>query len=149
MPSALAGQVEGVQGGAGTIEVTVELRNTGSTSCTLDGFPGLSVVSADGSDVPGTVQPGGPLRFESVAPSLVTVAPGAAGYVNIGLPDTPGAGQTSCPTASSLAVTPPGLASALTVPVQLQVCAGGTIHVSAVFAATSAAAATMAPPASS
>jgi len=137
-----------MQGGAGAVEVTVALRNVGTAPCTLDGFPGLALVGADGGELSVTVQPGGPLRFEQVGPTLVTLAAGATAYANVGLPDTPTGGQAGCPTVSGLAVTPPGATTALSVPVRLQVCTGSAVHVSAVFAASSAAASTMAPPTS-
>lgn len=145
--SQLAGSVEGEQGGAGTLEVTVALRNTGSTPCTMDGYPGLQLLAADGSAQPSSVQPGGPLPFESVAPSTVSLTAGGIAYVNIGFSDVPAAGQTSCPTAAAVALTPPGATGHLRIPVQVQAC-GGALHVSAVFGAGSPATRTTAPPTS-
>lgn len=145
--SALTGSVSGLQGGAGTLEITLALRNTGSSLCTMSGYAGLQLLGSSGTQLPTTVHQGGPLAFESVAPSPVSLSPGQAAYLNIGYSDVPSGGQTSCATATTLVVTPPG-ATALSVPVQLQAC-GGTLDESAVFGAGSPATQTTAPPTAS
>jgi hypothetical protein len=142
----LAGSLQGEQGGAGTLEVTIVLRNTGSTLCTMAGYPGLQLLAADGSPQPTSVQPGGSLSFEAVGPSTVSLPAGQRAFFNIGFSDVPGGGQTSCPTAAAVEVTPPGATGHLRVPLQVQAC-GGALNVSAVFGAGSAATQTTAPPA--
>lgn len=144
--SGLVGTLSGEQGGAGTLEVTVALRNSGATACTMKGYPGLQLVGAGGSVQSTSVQPGGSLSFESVAPTVVTLAAGQVAYFNIGFSDVPGSGQTSCSTSTAVQVTPPGATGHIVVPVQVQACSGG-LHVSAVFASQSPAAQTAAPPA--
>lgn len=143
----LAGAVTGMQGGAGTLELTVALRNSSSSSCTMDGYAGLQLLGSGGAQLPTDTHQGGGLAFESVAPSPVDLAPGQVAYFNIGFSDVPTAGQTSCPSATGLQVIPPG-ATAITVPVQVQACAG-TLDESAVFGAGSPATQTTAPPTSS
>lgn len=141
----LAGSVEGEQGGAGTLEVTIALRNTGGTTCTMRGYPGLQLLAASGSPQATSVQPGGPLSFEAVAPATVSLAAGQSASFNVGFTDVPAGGQSSCPTAAAAEVTPPGATDHLRVPLQVQAC-GGSLHVSAVFGAGSAGSQTTAPP---
>lgn len=146
--TALAGTVEGIEGGAGTIELTVTVTNRGSTPCSLDGYPGISLLASDGASVPVAVQPGGPLAFEQVAPSVVVLASGQRAEVNLGISDVPAAGEPTCPTVTTVAVTPPGAQTPVDVATDVQVCSGHDVDVSAVYAASGKAAATAAPPAS-
>ncbi len=143
--SALSGSVSGTQGGAGVLELTVALRNGGGSTCTLNGYAGLQLVGAGGSQLETTVHQGGPLAFESVAPTTVTLAAGQRAYLNIGFSDVPSGSTTTCPTATTLQLVPPGDSGHLSVPVQIQPC-GGNLVESAVFAAGSPATQTTAPP---
>ena len=143
--SALTGTVTGTQGGAGVLEVTVALRNGSGSSCTLHGYSGLQLVGSDGSQLVTSVRQGGPLSFESVAPSTVTLAPGQDAYLNVGFSDVPTGSSASCPTATGLKLVPPGDSASVTVAVQIQPC-GGVLTESAVFGAGSPATQTTAPP---
>ena len=59
-------------GAAGSVELPVVFTNTGSRTCTLDGFPGVSYVTgASGSEV-------GAAAGRSGSGSLVSLAPGSA-----------------------------------------------------------------------
>ncbi|MFD7506082.1 DUF4232 domain-containing protein [Streptomyces sp. NPDC059850] len=105
--------------GMGEGTLLVNLKNTGSADCTLQGFPGVDLKSKDGSisaergdDTPQkvSVKPGEETRF------TLTYPPNTSG----------GTGATF----TSLAVTPPGETHAASVPV--------TINVPASDSATSA-----------
>jgi hypothetical protein len=147
-PSQLHIVVYGSAGAAGTIELTFSLTNTSTTTCTMYGYPGMQLLNASGADLSTNVIRGGGLTFESVAPTNVSLAPAQTAYYNLGYSDVPVGGETSCPTASQIEITPPNDTSYAVVPVSgFDACGGGTLHVSAVFASTdSAATSTTTPP---
>ncbi len=104
------------------------------------GYPGMQLLNASGADLPTNVIRGGGLTFESVAPTNVSLAPAQTAYYNLGYSDVPVNGETSCPTASQVEITPPNDTSYALVPVsELDACGGGTLHVSPVFASTDSA----------
>ncbi len=143
-PTGLTGTVVGTQGAAGTIEVTVELKNTSTSSCALEGYPGLQLVSAGGTQLPTSVVRGGSYSFSDFPPSPLTLAAGAVAYFNLGYSDV-GSGTGSCPPASSMWVTPPDDVEHLVVAQSITACNGGTITVSPVFASTAPQTQTTAP----
>ena len=145
--SGLSGTVAGSEGAAGTLEVTVGLKNTSSSSCTLYGYPGGLLLDASGNALPTTVVRGGSYHFtSSMSPTTVSLAPGTSAFFNIGYTDVVTGSETSCPSSASLEVTPPNDVNHLVVPAQLVVCNHGTLTFSPVFASGSAASQTTAPP---
>jgi Protein of unknown function (DUF4232) len=136
--ASLVGTVEGSSGAAGTIETTIALRSTATTSCVLGGYPGLQMVSATGTNLPTVVTRMGTYSFTAMAPTTVTLAPGQTAYFNIGYSDVPVGSETNCPTSGSLLVTPPNAFDHLTVSAMLAPCGGGSLTVSPVFSATGA-----------
>jgi hypothetical protein len=132
----LAGSVVGGNGAAGTIQTTMGLRNTASTSCTLGGYPGLQLLGAGGAALPTTVVRKGTYPFTAMAPTTVTLAPDQSAYFNIGYSDVPMGNQTSCPTSVSLQITPPNAYDHLVITASLGPCGNGTMTVSPVFLAT-------------
>jgi len=143
--SALSGSVTGTEGGAGVLETTIALRNTGTVTCTLDGYPGLLLLSSSGTQLATDARDGGSLAFESVAPSSVSLAPGGDAYFNIGYSEVPSGGESTCPAATGLEVTPPGATTHLVVAVHMAPCGGGQLHESALFGPGSAGAQTAVP----
>ena len=146
--TALTGSVAGSSGAAGTIETTVALKSTGTVPCTLGGYPGLQMLSASGATLPTQVVRKGNYSFTAMAPTTVTLAPGQSAYFNIGYSDVPVGTETSCPTSSSLEVTPPNAFDHLVLAAALGPCGGGTLVVSPVFLSTGANSQTTAPPSS-
>ena len=144
--AALTGSVVGSSGAAGTIETTVALKSTAGGPCILGGYPGLQLLGPSGSPLPTKVVRGGTYSFTTIAPTTVTLAPGQSAYFNIGYSDVPVGGQTSCPSSSSLEVTPPNAFDHLVLTVSLSPCGEGTMVVSPVFSATGSGAQTTAPP---
>jgi hypothetical protein len=124
-------------GAAGTIELTIALRSSSATSCILGGYPGLQLLAANGSALPTTVERKGTYSFTSMAPTTVTLTSGQSADFNIGYSDVPVGNESSCPTASSMEVTPPNATDHLVVAAMLAPCGGGTVVVSLVFAAGS------------
>ncbi len=125
----------GGSGAAGTIETTLGLTSTGGAPCVLGGYPGLQLLASSGASLPTKVIRGGHYSFTSMAPTTVTLTTGQSVYFNIGYSDVPVDNETSCPTSSSLEVTPPNSYTHLVVKASLAPCGGGTLVVSPVFAA--------------
>jgi Protein of unknown function (DUF4232) len=71
-PSALQGSVQGSDGAAGTIWITVQLRNASTRTCTVRGIPQVRLLDAQGQSVTAPSRPEGP------AGSLVVLRPGRA-----------------------------------------------------------------------
>ncbi|MGH9129874.1 MAG: DUF4232 domain-containing protein [Acidimicrobiales bacterium] len=88
------------------------LRNTSSTSCTLEGYPGLALVSTAGktTDLSATREPGGGYLFPTVPEQLVTVAPGKSASFWVEFT------AQSCVTSGKVEITPPDDHAHLTVP---------------------------------
>ncbi len=71
-PSALQGSVQGSDGAAGTIWMTIQLRNASTKTCTVKGIPQVRLLGAQGQPVTAPSRPEGP------AGSLVVLGPGRA-----------------------------------------------------------------------
>ena len=138
--------VAGSEGAAGTNEVTFSLRNTSGSACPLKGYPGAQLLSSTGAQLPTHVVPGGGYPFTNFAVEPVTLAPGQSAYFNAGYSDVPHAGESNCPTATQVAITPPGASDSDLVTVQFQVCNMGTLTVSPVFVSGGPGSETTAPP---
>lgn len=112
--------------GAGSLYYTIELRNTGSRTCELAGFPGVSAVDSRGGD-----QIGAPAGRSGERSELVTLGKGDSAtaslrVVNVG---TGGGPIEGCDpeTAAGLLVYPPGLEEAQFVSVKnLHACGSDT-----------------------
>ncbi|HAM00642.1 MAG TPA: hypothetical protein DCQ30_00200 [Acidimicrobiaceae bacterium] len=144
LATGLSGSVEGTQGAAGTIEITVQLRNVGTASCTIEGYPGLQLVDAGGTELRTSVIRGGSYRFTDLAAAPVTLPAQALAYVNVAYSDVP-SGQGACEAAAALWVTPPDDVDHVVVTARSTVC-GGTLTVSPFFGAGSPGTQTTAPP---
>jgi hypothetical protein len=130
--SDLAGSVTGTRATAGTVEVTVVMRNLTGSSCVLDGFPTAQLLDAGGDELPTDVVRGGSYPFTDFAPAPLTVAPGAVAYFNLGYSQEPTDGAP-CETAAALWVTPPDDVEHLSLGQALTVCAGGALTLSPLF----------------
>ncbi len=128
----------GTGAAAGTVERTFSLRNISSTKCTIYGYPGMLLLGPGSASEKTAVERGGAESFENIGPSTVTLAPEAAAYFNVGYSDV----MPPCSTATAVEITPPTNATHIVVDVvpRTSVCSGGTLHVSAVFSSTDAAA---------
>jgi hypothetical protein len=124
-------------GAAGTIYETVTLTNTSSTTCTLHGYPGLQLLSAQGSSLPTNVVRGGtqfPAAAANQSPSLVTLAPQQVATFSLSYEDVPVGTETSCPTSAKVEITPPNDVGHAVVTLAISPCSGGMVHVSPVYA---------------
>ncbi len=111
---------------AGTTFYPIVFTNTSSSACTLYGYPGVSFVTASGSQV------GTPATENPVYPrQLVTLAPGATAHANLGIGTAQNYPSSTCsPVAvSTLKVYPPGQTSALFIPVTATACANPSVQI--------------------
>jgi hypothetical protein len=105
----------GVRGaGLGHVGVVLRFRSTGSATCTLSGYPGATLVTAGGRDVPARRTLNGYLGGVSGAGGgsdrvpVVRVRPGETVSAMLeGLDSDPAHGGGSCPRYAHLLVTPP------------------------------------------
>lgn len=106
------------------IFVPLEFSNTGTTSCTLFGYPGVSALDSNGNQV-------GLPATHSGAKQLITIGPGTTAHVLL----TVTQGAFVCPNpvnATELRVFAPGQVSAKLVPLATTGCPGKSVlHVDA------------------
>ena len=131
---ALAGRLASSDGAAGHMHLVVALRNIGGAECTLDGFPTVGLVAEDGTALPVRATHDGDLAFPVRTPSTVVLAPGEVASFDLGFSHVPTGGQTVCPAAQSLVVTPPGDSHPVPVQTAADPCDGGHLAVSPLVA---------------
>jgi hypothetical protein len=126
------------QGAAGTITGVITVTNTGTASCTANGYPTMALFSGSGAPLTVTMVNGLSVTISSAAnapPSTVTVAPSSSAQFAYQYSDVPVGSETSCPTSESASVTMPGSTTASsTFQLAIGPCNSGTIRVSPVYA---------------
>ncbi len=117
----------GTSGATGTIGLGVIIRNTGTSPCTLDGYPTLTLTPASGSVSP-------VFSVTGPSPSVVEIAgKGEAGFV-VEYSDVQVNGETSCPEIVSMRVALPGSAGGpISMARRFFPCGSPNIEVSAVL----------------
>jgi hypothetical protein len=126
------------QGAAGTITGVITVTNTGSASCTANGYPMLALLSGSGAPLTVTMVNGLSVTVSSAAnapPTSLMVAPSSSAQFAYQYSDVPVGSETSCPTSESATVTMPGSTTASSA-FQLAIgpCNNGTVRVSPVYA---------------
>ncbi len=126
------------QGAAGTITGTITTTNSGSTPCTMMGYPTMAMFYPAGGALPVTMVNGLTVQISAAAnapPALVTLAPSAQAEFTYQYSDVPSGSETSCPSSTMVSVTTPGAPSETAhFPLMLAPCEGGTIRVSPMYA---------------
>ena len=114
---------------SGTHATTVALRNLSTRSCILAGYPSLQMLDAAGKKMATRTVDGGRSDVTDHPVTVVVISPEQSGsfVVTYG---SPSPGHSSCPSSTSLQVTPPTNVDPLTVPVVLSPCNGGVLTVS-------------------
>ena len=133
-------------GAAGSIQQLVTFANISSATCTLKGYPSLQMFDAKGAPIATHVTQGTSVAVPAVAVSTVTLAAGAKGSFLVGYPSQTGYGTASCPTSTTVGITPPGETQPIAVPWKINPYGGptiaqlqcGDVTVSPVFAGTTA-----------
>lgn len=128
----LAGSIGSTQGAAGSEIVSLVFRNTGSTPCTLTGYPGVSFGA--GKPVAQLGQPAA--RDPQTAAKIVTLIPGAHAFALLQVGDAGNWPASTCDPAPTtyLRVYPPNDSTLLYIPYTSAGCLGDvvTLHVQAV-----------------
>ena len=104
---------------AGSAFYPLEFSNVSGNTCALDGFPGVSGVTADGAQL------GSPATWNHViAPRSVVLAPGATAHVILQVVDVANYSPSVCaPTkAYGLRVYPPNQKASVVVPFAFEAC---------------------------
>ncbi|MFD5752361.1 DUF4232 domain-containing protein [Streptomyces sp. NPDC127033] len=114
--------------GAGQIYYDLRLINKGPGSCTLRGFPGVSLLAGDGAPI------GRPATREGGTLPAVTLAPGAAAHITLHTLNKGIKGSSCWARPSLLQIYPPDSKDAMTLATSQPVVCGDTFTVSAVSA---------------
>ena len=124
----LAVTLGSAQGGLGSIGQTVHFENVSHARCTLEGYPALRMLSAAGRPLATAEHRGSSVAVPSIAPRLVTLAPGAKASFDIGYSDATGYANERCPTSARVAIIPPHDTKQITIAWRLQPYGGDIPH---------------------
>ncbi len=121
-------------GAAGTVYYALTLTNKGSSTCTLYGYAGVSLVTGSSGNQVGAAA----ARAGGATPTVVTVAPSASAHATLGITEAAnyGSGCQITPV-TGLRVYPPGQTAALFIPHSGSGCANSAdilLHVGAFVA---------------
>lgn len=110
------------QGAAGTSYTNIDFTNVSGSTCTLGGYPGVSLVTAGSSA--GTQIGAAARRMPTTPVRTITVAPGQVAHASLGVVDAGNFSQSSCKpvTAHWLKVFPPNQYTAAYLPFTTQTC---------------------------
>jgi hypothetical protein len=126
------------QGAAGTITGVITVTNTGTSTCTANGYPVVALLSGSGAPLTVTMVNGLSVNLSgpaNAAPSLITVAPSSTAQFAYQYSDVPVGSETACPTSEMATATMPGATTASpTFALAVGPCGNGTIRVSPVYA---------------
>lgn len=111
---------------AGTFYTEMEISNIGTGTCQLYGFPGVSVLNGNGSQL------GSPAGWDhSVTPQTVVLTPGATSHFLLSLADVYNYPTSVCQpaAATTLRVYPPNQTASVQLPFSAEACAKtGTVY---------------------
>jgi hypothetical protein len=130
--SHLAGRLAGSSGAAGTIVLSIRLRNVSNRACVMRGYPRLRLLEGE-TRLPTRVTRGGIAALERPA-RTVRLAPGGVATVLVAYGDVPVGDETSCPDGDAFLVRPPGSPSATRVAVATTACGRGHLWTSPILA---------------
>lgn len=122
----LSGKVRQTSGAAGTIAVSIAVRNTSPVACTLRGFPRLKLRN-DAGPLPTRVRHGGVALLEQPV-STITLAPGARASLLLTYSNVPTGSETICRRATRLAVILGSGKGRFSLPFAAAPCNRGTLH---------------------
>jgi Protein of unknown function (DUF4232) len=107
---------------AGSVYYALQFTNVSATTCTMDGYPGVTFVASPGGDAIG----GPAVRDPTFAGELVTLAPGTMAHASLQVAIAANYPAHVCDPATAhwLQVYPPNQYTALYVPFTAQTCTG-------------------------
>jgi hypothetical protein len=105
---------------AGTYFTLLDFTNGGSVTCTIYGFPGVSLADSSGTQIGAAAT-----RNPSVTATLVTLTPGAKATARLGVVNAGNYPASACrpATAARLRVFPPNQTESVSVPFSITGCA--------------------------
>jgi hypothetical protein len=111
--------------GAGTDFTVLDFTNSGASTCTLYGYPGVSLTNSSGAQIGAAAT-----RNPSKAPALITLAPGAKANATLGVANAENYPTSACKptTAAQLKVFPPNQTQAIELPFTATGCAVSSAH---------------------
>jgi hypothetical protein len=114
-PSHLSAGLHGSQVGLGNRGFILTLTNTGGSSCTVDGYPGLGLEDGTHHVLPSHTHWGSTYFDTDPGPAAIVLSPGETASADLAY--GAGNGTPSDSVATYLQVTPPNATSYLTVPI--------------------------------
>jgi hypothetical protein len=131
----LKARLGGSQGAAGSVYATIDFTNTSSASCTIYGYPGVSLDNSGGQIGAAAT------RDPSHKPVLVTLAPGATANATVRVTDAQNypPGTCSPDSAGFLKIYPPNQTVALDVPYKTTGCQKSSVKLLTITAVTAGA----------
>jgi hypothetical protein len=109
-------------GAGGYLEGAMVLTNVASRDCVLDGFPGLELLSQDGTTISNAARHCAYLPCSTTA-TTVTLAPGQTAHFIYVWQDNPvQPKQNHCPQSATALVTPPNAYDHRVVPLRIAPC---------------------------
>jgi hypothetical protein len=122
--------------GAGTDFTVLDFANSGTSTCTLFGFPGVSLTNSSGAQIGAAAT-----RNPSKAATVITLAPGAKANATLGVANAENYPAAACkPTAAAqLKIYPPNQTQPVELPFTATGCAVSSTHQLSVTAVTAGA----------
>jgi ABC-type transport system substrate-binding protein len=118
--SELAAELGPSNAGAGQVYQPLILRNTGSSTCVVIGFPGVSLLNGSGAQI------GQPATREGNEGSAVVLQPGGVASAMLHTTNE-GIGPSCDPTSTQMKVFPPDQTAELTFAAEYTACGGFTV----------------------
>jgi hypothetical protein len=112
----------------GHIGMYFYVRNVGTQTCELDGYPTVQMIGSTESLIPTLVTFGSDYTVPAVAPRTIVIAPGDRAIFLLGYADLTGYGFSKCPTATTLRVTPPDDLASQDLHLEIQAYGGASIQ---------------------
>lgn len=111
-------------GAAGTHFQVINLTNDGDTDCVIEGYPGLSLVDAAGTQVGPAAE-----RNAAIPSEEIVLSPGDSAHAMAGFPNWQNFDEGVCGAESTdLKIFPPGEFEALLVPYKDRACPGFSVR---------------------
>jgi Protein of unknown function (DUF4232) len=98
---------------AGSIGISVYFKNASRSTCSLDGYPRLQMLTSTGRSIP--TRHGVSTTVPQLRPRLVSLTPGASATFYTGFADRTGYADDRCPGSARVAITPPDTNTPITV----------------------------------
>jgi hypothetical protein len=107
-------------GAAGSVYYQLEFTNVSSSTCSLDGYPGVAAVGSGGHQLGSAAG-----RDRMFAPAMVKLGPGATAHAVLRIIDVDNLPKSTCEptTAAALRIYPPNATRAATLPFRFRACA--------------------------